>query len=135
MLRRSSPACTHPFYNVFRKRAWSMQTHTALERNVAARYLQNSCLPISLLSLRINHFTSTALRCGMQELSAALCSKNGKKQIKSTETQRVITSLSASTPINLIWMGKKKKIQNSNQRNLNYSEFLIISNTASRIYK
>lgn len=108
----ASLACTHPFYNVFR-RAWSIQTHTALERNVAACYLPNSCLPISLLFLRINHFTSTALACGMRALSAALCSGNGKKQIKSTETQKVITSFSASTPINLIWMEKKKKIQKS----------------------
>lgn len=80
MLRRSSLACTHPFYNVFRKRIWPMQIHTALERNVAAYYLQNSCLPISLLFLRINHFTSTALPCGMQELSATLCSENGKSR-------------------------------------------------------
>lgn len=91
-----------------------MQTHTALERNVAACYLQSSCLPISLLFLRINHFTSTALLCGMQELSATLCSESGKKQIKSTEIQKVITSFSAGTPINLIWMGKKEKIQKSN---------------------
>lgn len=82
MLRRSSLACTHPFYNVFRKRAWSMQTHAALERNVAPYYLQNSLLPISLLFPRINHFTPTALPCGMQELSAALCSENGKKADK-----------------------------------------------------
>lgn len=67
-----------------------MQTHTALERNVAAYYLQNSHLPISLLFLRINHFTPAALPCGMQELSTTLCRENGKKQIKSTETQRLL---------------------------------------------
>lgn len=91
-----------------------MQTHTAPERNVAAYSLQNSCLPISLLFLRINHFTSTALLRGMQELSAALAVRMEKKQIKGTETQKVISSFSVSTPINLIWMGKKKKIQKSN---------------------
>lgn len=54
-----------------------------------------------------------------------------KKQEKSTENQKIITSFSANTPVNLILMEEKKTIQMSNYQKLNYSKFLINSNPES----